>query len=350
LLEKVLLAFVTTTVQGVANDMQLDAVNAEVYFQALADDLCEGLGREMKGLVLERVASRLTALEDTDQPGRGMAEASTTLAMRGAQQSASICGFESSRLRAKTLSRRIPQWSSGARPGLLHLAAVEIEEPLAPEARSLVAKNYDFVLRLAAAACRKNGLPESLLDELEDVALKALTRAARNYDPADARGASFNTFLYSQVTPDLAKACRKLSKQRGRTVDDGEVGDLPDTGRGVGADVEDEDLRKLPEREVRRLPPRQAEIVTLHIGLGDQPRMSLKQIAQQMGLDAASVRRLFGFGRRRIREALEGQGVEAFLSRVLDSAEFDDGERPVMSIAGRWYEVGESRRVGSCAA
>jgi len=349
-LEKVLAAFVTTATQGVVEDMRGRGARIYLDLESLAQDLGRQLGYDLKSLVLERVADRLMAEGAQDDSRESGAEVSSSRATRGARESASICGFESNRLRMGIPSRRTPQWSSGADSIPLNSASPAVEEPLGPEAQSLVAKNYEFVLRLAAAARRKNGLPESVLDELEDVALKALTRAARNYDPADARGASFNTFLYSQVTPDLAKACRKLGKRRGQVVDDGEVENLPDAGRGVGADVEDEDLKKLLEREIKRLPPRQAEIVERHIGLGDQPRMSLKEIAQQMGMNDASVRRLFGFGLRRLRQALAGQGVEEFMSRLVGSRELKAHDRPVMSLAGHWYEVGESRRVRPCAA
>jgi RNA polymerase sigma factor (sigma-70 family) len=351
LLEKVLSAFVTTAIQGVANDMQVDDVSTDSERQWEAADLCEELGREMKTLVLERVASRLAVPTDSDQPGQGMAQASTSVAMRGSGDSPSLRGYDSSRLRAGLPSLRAPQWSSGVGPRLWASASqVAEDEPLPPAARSLYAENYDLVLRLAAGARRRSGLPESVLDELEDVALKSLTRAARSYDPGDARGASFNTFLFSQITPDLAKACRKISKRLGHTVADGEVADLPDTGRGVAADVEDENLKKLLEREIRRLPPRQAEIVERHIGLGDRPRMSLKQIAVQMGMNDASARRLFGQGLRRLRQALVGQGIEAFMSKMLASPVYEDEDRPTLSIAGRRYEVGETMRVAPYAA
>lgn len=349
-LEKVLAAFVTTATQGVVEDMRGRGARIYVDLDSLAQDLGRQLGYDLKSLVLERVADRLMAEEAQEGPRASGAEVSSSQATHGARESASICGFEASRLRTGIPSRRNPHWSSGVGSRPLNSASPAVEVPLTPEARSLVAKNYDFVLRLAAAACRKYGLPESVLDELEDVALKALTRAARNYDPADARGATFSTFLYSQVTPDLAKACRKLGKRRGQVVDDGEVEDLPDAGRGVGADIEDEDLKKLLEREIKRLPPRQAEIVERHIGLGDQPRMSLKQIAHQMGMNDASVRRLFGFGLRRLRQALAGQGVEEFMSHLVATQEIDAHDWPVMRLAGRWYDVGESRRVRPCAA
>jgi RNA polymerase sigma factor (sigma-70 family) len=349
-LEKVMASFVTTATQGIVGDMRERGARLLVDLESLAQDLGRQLGYDLKSLVLERVADRLMAEGAQEDPRASGAETSFSRVTHGERESASICGFESSRLRTGIASRRNPQWSFGAGSRPQNSASPAATEPLTPEARSLVGKNYYFVLRLAAASRRKNGLPESVVDELEDVALKALTRAARNYDPADARGASFSTYLYSQINPDLAKACRKLGKRRGETLDDGEVEDLPDAGRGVGTNMEDEDLRKLLEREVRRLPPRQAEVVKLHIGLGDQPRMSLKQIAQQMGLDPASVRRLFGFGRRRLRQALEGQGVEEFMSRMLASAEFDAHDRPVMRLADHWFEVGESRRVRPCAA
>jgi len=326
--EQVIGAFVTTCVRGLLRDVRngegdSPAPNADdPEVQALAKEVGETLAEKWKDDALTLLSERVLNPQDdrsaANREGGPMASLSTS----GRPRVVVDDGRDFlSRLASAGKQRQPRAWQS---------AATADGQELSLAARDLYAKNYQFVLRLAASARRKNNLPESVQDELEEVAIKALARAARNYDPLDARGASFNTFLYSQVTPDLAKVGRKLRQQRGMTADNGEVENLPDVGRVVEESAENENLRRLLAREVKRLPPRQAEIMELHTGLGGQPRMSLKEISEKVGLHQVSVRRLFGLGLNGLRQALAGQGVEEFMSTLFGSSLDWGGQPPLV--------------------
>jgi RNA polymerase sigma factor (sigma-70 family) len=328
LVEQVIGAFVTTCVRGLLRAVRNGegdgpAPNADdPEVQALAKEVGETLVEQWKDDALTVLSERVRNSQDgrsaANREGGPMASLSTS----GRPRVVVDDGRDFlSRLASAGKHRPPRAWQSAA--------TVDGEE-LSPAARDLYAKNYQFVLRLATAARKRHNLPESVDDQLEAVAIKSLTRAARTYNPLDARGASFNTFLYSQITPDLAKAGRKLRQQRGMTSDEGEVEGVPDVGRVVEASAENENLRRLLAREIKRLPPRQAEIIELNMGMNDQPRLSLRQISEKMGMHEVSVRRLFGLGLNGLRQALAGQGVEAFLSTLFADA-VGDGGRPTLT-------------------
>lgn len=174
-------------------------------------------------------------------------------------------------------------------------------------------ENYERALQTAHAVRRRYGLRENSDPEIEEAAIKSLTRAVKNYDPNNEHGASFTTFLHAGLFPDVRKACFKALRRQGQDIEDIEA--LPANGPGVEDAVADRQLRKTLEREVKRLPPRTADIVRRHTGLGEGKKESLKTIAEDLHMHEVSVRRLFGQGLKTLREALSDQGVEEFISR-----------------------------------
>jgi RNA polymerase primary sigma factor len=68
--------------------------------------------------------------------------------------------------------------------------------------------------------------------------------------------------------------------------------DAPDAGAAPGAAAEDEDERQGLVRRLRRLDPREREVITLRFGLRDGESRTLKEVGRRMGVTREWVRKL----------------------------------------------------------
>ena len=170
-----------------------------------------------------------------------------------------------------------------------------------PTAADNVALAYSV---LRALAQRHPGV-RALGDDAESLALEALVRAERGFDPA--RGCRFSTFATACIVRMLLTAAERRARRHGREfapynpadhdVRDGSAGPADQAAAG--------DDRRLAWELYWRLPRRERQAVRLHL-LRGLPR---KECARRLHLAYDGFLRLLARAVRRMRRAAEGRAA-----------------------------------------
>lgn len=132
--------------------------------------------------------------------------------------------------------------------------------------------------------------------EAEDLAQEGFARAWRAY-PSFRGDASFRTWLFTILVHAHRDRLRRLRAWNSR------VARLPRPDEAVDpgfSEVDAEDLRGRILELIRRLPPRQREVLTLHAVEG----FDYHQIAKMLGITYQDVKVNLSLARRRLKEML----------------------------------------------
>jgi RNA polymerase sigma-70 factor (ECF subfamily) len=151
------------------------------------------------------------------------------------------------------------------------------------------------VFRTVRGALRSDAEAE---DVTQDAMLTALTSLHR-YSPRS--GTRFAAWL---TTIAINTMRRRFRRKRPELTATGELPEMPATDTDVGDDIDRAKQRAALLRALAELPPREREIVSLRYGA----ELDAAEIAAQLGLEAANVRKILERARARL-----GERIEAFL-------------------------------------
>lgn len=193
--------------------------------------------------------------------------------------------------------------------------------PLTDEQRELVASalsKFNGNLMPLAMQCWPGltvsafrlGLTEA---EIHSACLMGFTVAAISFDPA--LGFQFATYGSQWMRNELSKLVRsKIPKDGPRTINERRGRDdaedtsplrlIADPRPGPAAAAERADTREQAVRSLSCLSPREQRIVRARFGLGDQPEMTLEEIAVQENVTRERVRQIIAAAVERLRSVL----------------------------------------------
>ena len=135
--------------------------------------------------------------------------------------------------------------------------------------------------------------------EAEDVTQDAMLTALTSLDRYSPR--SGTRFVAWLTTIAVNTARRRFRRRRPELTTTGELPEIADPDSDVGVDIDLARQRKALLQALAELEPRDREIVTLRYG----SELNATEIAAQMGMEAANVRKILERARTRLGERIE---------------------------------------------